>query len=327
MFRQLSQRIILIFLLSVWISTCILSIIAYRWAERTLTTQFTDISLNYFRSSDDRLTHFLKYTEENFKLIANHPEITKAMVDPVFSLEASRLMNSLVFDLNLDITDVTVYSTSGFTYSVSKLLKVPPMEKLREIPQIQAFLDQSVEKYIWTPRYHGVNGENDQTYASTDVLSYLLKMEASGQLLGTIVVDVDTQQLFQFFQTKNVLFHDNNMLLIRNGTNLSHPLYESSKSQLAPADLQKINNTDKGHFVSTSNNQLILFSTIANSDTKMVMLNPLKEPTKQLTMLKWSLIAFSILFCIFSVYTAVQLRNSIIQPLKRLYNKINDLMK
>ncbi|MBP1990237.1 cache domain-containing protein [Paenibacillus eucommiae] len=317
MFNRLSKRIVLIFLIVVWVCTILMGLFAYRWSKQTYVSQYSGMSFNYFQSSNNRLTQFLHYTEETFKLIASHPSIVEAMSEPYFSLDASQLLSSLVFDSNLNVTEVKLYSASGFVYSFAKNLNTQPFELFKAAENVQAFLEDNDRKYIWTSR-HQVSF-NDST--EHNVFSYMLKLEENNDLLGLLVVDFEFQELYRFFVTANPLFNENKLLFVPSNSSFLN-VENNLLSLLTDDEINRILHTSEVQTITTTNEKILLQSEIADSGAKIVILIPLREAIK-LSSPKWILISFIMIYCICTFYIAILLRNSIIQPLNRLYGRIN----
>jgi sensor histidine kinase YesM len=314
----------LIFLLAVMGCTVSVSLFAYLWSERTYVSQYSDMSLNYFQSSNNRLTQFLHYTEETFKMIANHPTIVQAMSEPYFSLDASQLLGSLVLDSNLDIIDVKLYSASGFVYSVAKSLSTQPFELFKSTEPVRGFLERPDEKYLWISRTQAPDGSGDGS--ADNVFSYLLKVEEPGRMLGTLVVDFDYHELFTFFHTGNPLFNENKLLLIAGSQSLYTPS-NNALPELTSEEIGSIQSGNEGRFIAANGKQLVIYSPIVDSSTRMAVLIPLREASSQLSNLKWTLISFVLVYCVLVVYLAYLLRNSIVQPLIHLYGTIDNWNK
>lgn len=325
MFRHLSRRIVMISLLTITICTLVIGIFSYQWAKRTVQSEFIEVSSNYFRNSNESLDQYLGYIEESAKVLLNSPEIASEIQQNKVSTELPGLLDDLSLGMNLKLLGISIYKTNGTIYSLSRMSNMPSLDKLKEDPNIQRFIDNSAAKFNWTFRYKNLSTYGD-SFRSNGTLSYLLKTFGdNGALLGVMIIDIDEDKLFDFFSNDNALFHESKLFLLRDDERVVYSLSDRDKEAAYPGDLAKIIKDPEGSLISAKGEQLMLFGSVLNSDTKIVMGLPLSNSFDNLHSLRKSIILFMLFSGSLAVLLSVLLKNSIIRPLNQLYKRIRML--
>jgi len=322
MFRHLSRRIVMISLLTISICTLIIGIFSFQWARKTVQSEFVEVSSNYFHNSNESLDQYLGYIEETAKVILNSPQIAFEIQQPKVSIELPGLLDDLSLGLNLKLLGISIYKTNGTIYSLSRMSNMPSLDKLKEDPNIRRFIDHSPEKFNWTFRYKNLSSYGD-SFSSNGTLSYLLKtFGENGVLAGIMIIDIDGNKLFDFFSTNNALFHQSKLFLLRDDESIAYSASVGNKDAAEPKDLNKIIKDPEGSYISANGDQLMLFQSVLNSDTKIVMGLPLSNSIEKLHSLRKSIIVFMLLSGSLAVLLSILLKNSIIRPLNQLYKRI-----
>ncbi|MBD1382278.1 cache domain-containing protein [Metabacillus arenae] len=322
MFNVLSKRIVLFTVLPVLICSTLLSLFSYLWFQHTLQKQFEQLALSYFQSSSDSLTQYLHYSEEMSKWITNNPKVAKAISETEHLKEVSTIFDQMIYNNNVDISGVTIYKKNGDIYTPSRTSHVPSFSQLIENTNLKAFTQNTQKKYIWISRYQSISSFYNNRYSNDGIFSYILKLyDTDNQLLGYIVVDLDLKTLYDFFQTSNKLFNKSQVFMIRDQKDIAGST-KSATIKLNPNDLSKMNQKNDGTFISNDRKQLIMFDTMMDSNTKIVMSIPTKNAYQYSVLFKALLILFTILFTFSSLYIGIALKKSIIEPITRLYQKM-----
>lgn len=323
MFKELSRRIVLITLLSVSVFTVGTGIFSYQWAKRTITGEFVEISSNYFQSSNDLLEQYLNYIGETAKMIANNPNLAAAVQSSDRTVAVPRLLDSFAYGMNLDIMGVALYTADGMIYSLSKISNVPPMEELAKAPRIRAFLNDPDQTSLWHSRYRNLSSFYNYQYSKEGTFSFLLKWAASdGSPPGTLVIDLDINKLFSFFVSSNAMFRDNGLFLVRDGTDLVVSSSNPEPDGLNSGILRKISSGTEGSFLLQDREQLYLYSTVMDSNVKVILAIPFRNSLASLSALRWSITLLALLSCLLAVVLAFMVKSSIIRPLTRLYTRM-----
>ncbi|PYI55553.1 cache domain-containing protein [Paenibacillus flagellatus] len=322
MFKRLSRRIVLITLLSVSAFTVAIGFFSYYWAKRTVLSEFIAVSTNYFQSSNDLLAQYLNYTGETAKMIANNPNVAGAVEKPHVSSEVSPLLDSLAYGMNTDIRGISLYKTDGTIYSLSGMSNLPSLEQLRQEEPIRRFIESAEPKSMWISRYKHLSSYYNYRYGANGTFSYLLKWtDDRGAVSGIMVIDLDANRLFGFFQTDNSIFVQNRLYMLRDGDNLIRSSPGDQAESLDPDDLGQLTGSE-GKFVSADGGRLILYNTIMDSNTKIVASIPLKQSISHLSAMKGAVVLLALFSCIGAALLAAMLRTSIVRPLSQLYVKM-----
>lgn len=321
MFPLLSRRIVLISLLTISICTVLIGIFSYEWAKRTVRSEFVGVSSSYFAKSNDLIAQYMNHMEETAKVMLENPVIAHEIRKPGVSMEVQPVLDHFSQALDVKLLGISIYKPNGTLYSLSRMSNIPSLDQLREDSRIREFLTLSSPASAWLLRDR--NLAQYYAYSANDALTYLAKTyDDDGSLLGLMVIDLDVQPLFDFLSTTNELFRQSELFLVRGNEDVLYDPEDGVKRAPGAADLGKIKEDPKGSFVSTGGDRLVLFQSVLNLDSKMVMSIPLKNTDANLRALRMSIFWYSLLFGSLSVCLAVLLRSSIIKPLRQLYKRI-----
>jgi hypothetical protein len=324
MFRHLSLRIVAITLSTIAICTILIGVFSYQWAKRTVQSEFIEVSSNYYRNSDELLVQYMNYIEETAKVMLNNPVVVRDIRQPQVSMELQPVMDNLAVGQNLKLTGVSIYKTNGTVYSLSRMSNMPSLQTLQQDERIRSFVDNSAQKSMWLFRNKETVGRNyASSYSPNGALSYFLKtFDDNGALLGIMIVDLDANQIFEFFSSDNTLFRQSKLFLVRDGKDVGGSPFNANKDVPDVADLQQITKDPEGSFVSSRGDRLILFHSVLDSNTKIVMDVPLRNATSKLHALPLSIVLLTLLSSTLAVLLAYLLKMSIVRPLTQLYKRI-----
>lgn len=325
MFRRLSRRIVLITLLSVSVCTLAIGLFSYQWAKKTIVSEFVDVSSNYYQNSYDLLQQYLNYIGETAKMIASNPNVAREIQKTdASSSDLSQLLDGITFGMNLEIRGISLYKEDGSVVTLNRMSNVPPLEALTEDERIRRFVGDPGTKFMWISRYKNLSLYYNGQYRENGTYSYLLKWAGDkGDPLGMMVIDLDLDRLFNFFNTENVMFQDNRLLLLRDGDNwASSSPNGKNDGGFALSDLAQIKNAREGRFISHQGDKLVLYRELMDPDTKIVMTIPLKHSITRISGLKQSILSLSVLSVLIAAMLALMLKASIVRPLTHLYTRM-----
>lgn len=327
MFRFLSRRIVLISFLTISVGTVLIGIFSYEWAKRTVQSEFADVSSSYFAKSNDSVAQYRSHMEETAKVMLENPVIAHELRQPNVSTEVQPVLDQFSLSLDVKLLGISIYQTNGTIYSLSRMSNVPSLDRLRDDARIRAFLNSSSSSSAWMLRDRNQTPDYVNFDARNGTLTYLTKaFDDHGSLLGLMLIDLDPNQLFDFFGTTNKLFGQSELFLLRGNDSIVYASGYTDQRAPAAGDLRNIKKEPEGSFQSAAGDRLVLFRTVLNADTKIVMSIPLQNADTELRALRVSIVAYTLLFGSLAVFLAVLLRASIIKPLSLLFKRIRSFV-
>lgn len=325
MFRRLSRRIVIISLSTISVCTFIFGLFSYQWAKRTEQSEFIAISTNYYHNSYESLIQHMKYLEETAKVILTNPIVSRELQQTKVSTEIQPILDNFSIGLDSQLLGISIYQTNGTVYSLSRMSNLPTLDQLQGDRLIRRFMDNSSQTSVWVFRNNNlpIYYFHDTPYSSKGTFTCLLKaFNDTGALSGIMAIDLDANKLFDLFSNNTALFHPSRLFLIHDSQDIVSLAAYSSKEEPDPKDLQKIKKDPEGSFVSASGERLILFHSILNTDTQVVMELPLNNSMSKLHSLGTSLLLITLISISIAVLLALLLKMSIVRPLSQLYKKI-----
>jgi hypothetical protein len=324
MFRRLSFRIVIITLATISICTILIGLFSFQWAKRTVQSEFKEVASNYYRNSGELLVQYMNYIEESAKVMLNNPTIVREIRLPKVSTELPPVLDNLAASQNLKQAGVSIYKTDGTVYSLGRMSNMPSFQTLQQDGRIRSFTDNSALKSTWLFRNkENVGHDNANSYSSNGTLSYFLKtFDDNGSLLGMMIIDLDANNIFDFFSTDNALFRQSKLFLVRDGKDVGGSPLNANNEVPDAGDVEQIAKDPEGSFISSRGDRLMLFHSILDSNTKIVMDVPLRNATSRLRSLPLSLALLTLLSSTLAVLLAFLLKQSIVRPLTQLYKRI-----
>jgi hypothetical protein len=321
LFKQLSARVIIIILLTVSLSMCFLGFFTYKWTKNNILSQFIEVSYSFFQSSNDNLKQYLNYVAGSSKMISTNANVITELRRDMHVLGLTSMLDIMFANSNQDILGAAVYKNNGDTYPLYNVSLLPPLSQLKQDINWDNLMNRSNLDSYWVSRY-----TNLPTYRipfqQNGVFTNILKVyDGTAGILGYTVVDLDVKNLLDLFSTNSTLFQGSQVFLISDGGKKIFKSPITDTYPLDPLDLTKIISETSNHFISANSRNLLIFDTIQQSNTKVILNIPTGNVYARIHSLKLLLELLCALFCLASLLIAVHLKNTIVSPLIRLLKK------
>jgi hypothetical protein len=268
----------------------------------------------------------MKLIEEISSSISSNQEAKAALQSITYNDKLSIWLNDAKA-MDTNIFGFMLFNSKNTSYSSEGIANYTSLTALREIRAVNNFLssDNNSMWFLYTGDNNAININYEVVNPQNGIIYYMSKLhDKNNTLYGYLLCVININSFYYYFKNDNEFSSVFYTYLTNSTNNYLLSKYNGPMDNSVRNDIEKLMQKKKGSELSSNRKYLLAVNTITNSDIRVISAVSLTHLIYKQNELLLLLVVPSIMFILLFYALAVMVARSIILPLSRLYEKMQN---
>lgn len=317
MFKRLETKIkFIIYFMIVFILSASVIFITYS-IERIYTDEYVNKTKELAFRYSQRTDYYIESIEKLAQQIVNNRIVINTAESDINNLEINSVLTEKS-QSNDTVLGVSLYSRTNSFFSDKVIGSAPNFDFIYDSISDFANSEETLKWIIRTPEtYDGYYMRSSYTQSTQGLYTCVCKvLDESGSCNAYLLIDTNLKNIFELY-AKDSVFLKKMDLFIQNEKIIG---YKNNSGNLEKEIKVIENNSDN----IVSGNVIYMFYPLRNSDSRLVMCVMTNGFLNTMRIIIFLVIVVALLFALFFIFMSRGLIKSIVDPIRKLREKISD---